>query len=165
MGFIQYVLFTLEVISLIIYILIFIGTLIIDQLTKALVQSNMYNLEVPIIKNIFSLTYVENYGAAWGILSDYSFILKILPVVFSIIILIYLVKYKPGKIENICGILVISGAIGNFIDRIRLGYVIDFIDVVIFNYDYPVFNLADTFIVIGVIFLFISIWRDKRDGI
>lgn len=144
---------------MIIYFLIFIVTLLIDQLTKILVQVNMYNTEVPIIKKVFSLTYVENYGAAWGILSEYNFLLKILPIVFCGIILFYLVKYKPKKLEMISGVLVMSGAIGNFIDRIRLGYVIDFIDFKI----WPVFNFADIWIVFGCILMVINLFRKDEE--
>lgn len=143
---------------MIIYFLIFIGSIIIDQLTKVMVQVNMYNTEVPIIKNIFSFTYVENYGAAWGILSEYNFLLKILPIVFSGIILFYLLKYRPRKSESISGVLIMSGAIGNFIDRIRLGYVIDFID---FKF-WPVFNFADIWIVLGCALLMFSLLFSKE---
>ena len=144
---------------MVIYFSIFIGTLIVDQLTKMLVQVNMYNTEISIIKNIFSFTYVENYGAAWGILSEYNSLLKILPIVFIIIILFYLIKYKPRKLEMISGILVMSGAMGNFIDRIRLGYVIDFIDFKV----WPVFNFADIWIVLGCMLMIISLYRKDED--
>lgn len=146
---------------MIIYFFIFAFSLIVDQLTKFLVQTNMYNEEIVIINNTFSFTYVENYGAAWGILSEYSFLLKILPIVFCVIILFYLVKYKytPGKLESISGILVMSGAMGNFVDRIRLGYVIDFIDFKI----WPVFNFADVWIVLGCFFMIITLIRKDEN--
>ena len=144
-----------------IYIFIGILAVIVDQISKLLVQRNMYGSEISIIDNFFSLTYVENFGAAWGIFSEWDFLLKILPPVLVGVILVYLYKCKPGKIEVLSGTLVIGGAIGNFIDRIRLGYVIDFID---FKF-WPVFNFADIWIVVGCFLMIITLFRkEDKDG-
>lgn len=144
-------------------IYIFICTLlvIIDQITKVLVYNHIYNGEITIIKDIFSLTYVENYGAAWGILSEYDFFLKLLPPILVLVIFFYIYRYKPSKIETFSGILVISGALGNFIDRIRLGFVIDFFDFKI----WPVFNFADICIVVGCLLMVLTLFRkDEVNG-
>lgn len=141
-----------------IYIFIGILAVIVDQISKLLVQRNMYGSEISIIDNVFSLTYVENFGAAWGIFSEWDFLLKVLPPVLIVIILIYLYKSKPDKFEILSGTLVISGAIGNFIDRIRLGYVIDFID---FKF-WPVFNFADICIVVGCFLMIITLFSREK---
>ena len=144
-----------------IYIFIGILAVVVDQISKLLVQRNMYGSEISIIDNFFSLSYVENFGAAWGIFSEWDFLLKVLPPVLIVIILIYLYKSKPDKFEILSGTLVISGAIGNFIDRIKLGYVIDFID---FKF-WPVFNFADICIVVGCFLMIITIFRrEEKDG-
>ena len=136
-------------------------SIIIDQITKILVYKNLYQGELSIIKNIFSLTYVENYGAAWGIFSEFDFLLKILPPLLVLVILFYIYKYKPGKIEILSGTLVIGGAIGNFIDRVRLGFVIDFIDFKV----WPVFNFADICIVVGCFLMVLTLFRkDEING-
>ena len=75
-------------------------------------------------------------------------------------IVLYVYKNKPKyKLEKIAYSLILGGAIGNFLDRIVYGYVIDFLDFYIFGYNYPIFNLADTFIVLGVLLLIIYVWR------
>lgn len=130
------------------------AVILIDQIIKFFVEKNMYGFEVPIIKDIFSFTYVQNTGAAWGILSEYDFILKLLTPVLIAVILIYLLKMTDRKSELIFGGLIIGGAIGNYIDRIFRGYVIDFMDFKV----WPVFNFADICIVIGCIAVIIKIF-------
>ena len=79
-------------------------------------------------------------------------------------IILYISKNKPSnKIEKISYSLILGGAIGNFIDRIIYGYVRDFIEIDIFGWDYPIFNLADVFVVVGVILLVIATWRGRND--
>ena len=139
--------------------------LLIDIVSK-LVISNLMNVydSVIVIKNVFNITYVRNTGAAWSLFSDNTWLIIIISLIIISFIVFYIYKNRPkNKIENISYSLVLGGAIGNFIDRIIYGYVIDFLDFNIFGYDYPIFNLADTFIVIGVIILCICMWRDK-DG-
>lgn len=134
--------------------------LIIDIISK-LVIKNLLNLyeSIKVIPNFFYLTYVKNEGAAFSILEGKQTILIIL----AICILIYLFNYlKKEKLDNYKVIyysLLISGIFGNLIDRIVYNSVIDFLDFKIFGYDYPIFNLADTFIVVGVILIIIEIIR------
>jgi len=151
--------------------MLIIGTSIlflIDIFSKYLITKLViFGESITIINNFLNITYVKNTGAAWSILNNNTLIVTII----SIIIISFLVWYiyinskNNNKFEKIGYSLVLGGALGNLFDRLVYGYVIDFIDINIFNYDYPIFNLADTFIVIGVILLFISMWRDKKDGI
>lgn len=145
-------------------IILIVVFLIIDIVSK-LVVSNLMNVydSVIVIKNFFNITYVKNTGAAWSLFADRTWLLIIVSLIIISFIIYYIYKNKPkNKLENIGYSLVLGGAIGNFIDRIVYGYVIDFLDFNIFGYDYPIFNIADSFIVIGVIILCICTWRCKN---
>lgn len=140
-----------------VYIIALIS-LIIDQIVKILVSNYLIlGQTTKIINNFFYLTYVQNTGAAFSILIGYRYILIIITLIF----LYYLYKYtkkqtNPNKLAILSHGLLLGGIIGNLIDRIIYGYVIDYLDFMIFNYNFPVFNLADTFIVIGCIILVIN---------
>ena len=147
---------------MIIFVIVF---LIIDIVSK-LVVSNLMDVHdsIIVIKNFFYITYVRNTGAAWSIFSDKTWMLVLVSLVIISVIVIYVLKNKPkSMLEKVGYSMILGGAIGNFIDRIIYGYVIDFLDFYIFGYSYPIFNLADTFIVIGVLLLVIYTWRCK-DG-
>lgn len=134
--------------------------LLIDILSKIIIKTKLSLYEsIIVIPNFFSLTYVKNTGAAFSILEGRRFLLILL----SILILIYLfnnlLKDKLNNYKIVYYSLLISGILGNLIDRIIYNSVIDFLDFKIFNHNYPIFNLADTFIVIGVILIIIEIIR------
>ena len=138
---------------------LFIGIFIFDQLTKYIVsQSIPLGGSIPIIKNIFHLTYVLNRGAAFGIFKNQVYFLIITAIVAVTFILINLNRKKTPRIE-IALSLILSGAVGNLIDRLRLGAVIDFLDFRI----WPVFNIADTAITIGAILLAYSVLFKKTE--
>ena len=106
---------------------------------------------IPVINNIFSLTYVENRGAAFGLLQNNQSIFILVAAVASCFGLYYLHSKKVNNLGKIGILLVISGAIGNLIDRVRLGFVVDYLDFhIIWSY---VFNLADCFVVVGTILI------------
>ena len=130
----------------------------IDQLVKIIISSNMKLYESINIFNNINITYVQNKGAAFSILNGNILLL----IIISFVILYYLYLYilKEKKYENI-SILLIGGIISNLSDRIFRGYVIDFIDIKIFNYNFPIFNIADICIVLGTIFLIIKILKEK----
>lgn len=137
--------------------IIVISCIFIDQITKLLVLSNLRgNSPVILIDNLLSFVYVENRGAAFGILQNKQW-LFVLVTVLSVCILLYVLifYYKNLSLWLLFSLsLILGGTIGNFIDRIRLGFVVDFISVKILNrYNFAVFNLADSFIVIGAIIL------------
>lgn len=147
----------------IIFIALFL--LIIDIVTKLFID-NIFNLmeSREIIKKFFSITKVYNYGASWSILTGYRYIL----IIIAIIILFLLFNYQKKFILNTRNViafsLLYSGILGNLIDRIIHGYVIDFLDFKILNYDYPVFNFADIYIVIGIVFLIIAVLKKEDES-
>ena len=140
------------------YFAIFTLLLIIaDQVTKYFTVSMLKPVgSVEIIKNILSFTYVENRGAAFGILQNARWVFIVLTTIAVAAIIIYLLKEKPKDKTLTCSLsLILAGAIGNMIDRILKGFVVDMIEVTFI--DYPVFNFADCCVVIGAILLGIYI--------
>ena len=137
---------------MILLIVIFLG---IDIVSKLLISKIFkVNESIVIIKDFFNITYVRNTGAAWSILSGFRIGLVIVSLVIIGFIVYYVYKNKiSSMMEKIGYSMILGGALGNLLDRIFYGYVIDFLDFKIFGYNYPVFNLADTFIVIGVFML------------
>jgi signal peptidase II len=119
---------------------------------------------INVIKNFFRITYLKNTGAAFSILSGNIIFLILITLIALFLIYFFLIRNKElKKIEIISYGMLIGGVIGNLIDRIRLGYVVDYLDFNFGNYNYPVFNFADTLIVISVILIIISTGSDK-DG-
>lgn len=135
-------------------ILISILTLIIDILTKQLVLNLMFEHQsIPLIKNFFSLTFAKNTGVAFSFLEGKIPFIIIMTAIVILFIIKYIKNTHPNKIETICYGIILGGALGNLLDRIIYGYVIDFLDFQILNYSFPIFNFADTMIVIGVFLL------------
>ena len=125
--------------------------LIIDIVVKLIIKNTMLLYEsVSIIPNFFNITYVKNSGAAFSILQGKQIFLIILACIVIISILYYLNKDKLNNIKNIYYSLLLSGIFGNLLDRIIYNGVIDYLDFKIFSYDFPIFNLADIFIFLGV---------------
>ena len=153
------------------YVVIFTMIIVFDQISKFIIKANLgpgapYR-SIMVIKDFFVIRYVENQGAVWGIFSNpgHSIIPKIITVL-SVMALVIVIYYflKIGAIcvwELVSLSFIIGGAVGNIIDRIVQGYVVDFLDVFIKSYHWPTFNVADSFISIGVIVLIFSIWRGK----
>ena len=131
---------------------------IIDIISKLLVSNNLLlSKSVTIIPNFFYLTYAHNYGGALSIFENNTLAITIISFIVILGISYYVFKNKvTRKIEIIGYSLLLGGAIGNLIDRIIYGYVIDFLDFYILGYDFPIFNIADIGIVVGIIFLLIS---------
>lgn len=135
---------------------------IIDLISKQIVTSTLKLHEsIKIIPNFLYLTYTKNTGAAWSILKDSRIPLLILTVIILYIIHKYINKEKLSNFEILAYSMTIGGILGNFFDRLAYGYVIDFIDIYIFGYNYPIFNLADSFIVIGIILIIICNYRKE----
>lgn len=133
--------------------------IILDQIVKMIISSKMLvNSSITIIKNFFNITYVKNIGAAFSILSGSRILLIMIALIAIYIIYKLLVKNKNlNKINIINYSLLIGGIIGNLIDRIIRGYVVDYLDFTIFNYNFPIFNIADICIVISCILLIFTI--------
>lgn len=134
--------------------------IVIDQIIK-LVVSNLisYQEEIKIIPNFFYLTNVHNEGAAWSILSGNVLFLALLGILALIFIYYFFIKGKTlTKLETVLYSLLIGGIVGNFIDRLFLGYVVDYLGVILIDYYFPIFNFADIAIVISIfIMMFLSI--------
>lgn len=134
------------------YELIIILLIGIDQLSKVWALKSLKEIgSIPIIQNVFHLTYVENRGAAFGMLQNNQTIFIIVALAASVFGLYYLHTKKVNILGKAGIILIISGAIGNLIDRVRLGFVVDYFDFR-FIWEY-VFNVADVFVVLGTIML------------
>ena len=120
-----------------------------DILTKYLITSNMSVGEtIPIIDGVFHLTYVKNTGAAFSILTGQRLFLILLPLIIVVALVFYIIVKKPkSKLLVLSFSMIIAGGVGNLIDRISLGYVIDFLDFRIINF--PVFNFADICVTLG----------------
>ena len=134
-----------------------------DQIVKIIVNNSMtLNASITIIKDFFNITYVHNNGAAWSLFSGNRFFLIAIAIVALIFIYYFLLKNKKlSKIETITYILLIGGIVGNLCDRILFGYVIDYFDFNIFGYEFPIFNIADIAIVVGVILLIVAIIKGE----
>ncbi len=144
---------------LVMIFIIVLATLSLDQLSKFLITKNLFqNQSIPIIKGIFHITLVHNRGAAFGILKN-QIPLFIITSLFAIILIYFNLKEnKQSKSYSIVLSLILAGALGNLIDRLFFGYVIDFLDFRI----WPVFNMADSAITIGAILLGWSILFKKN---
>ena len=147
-----------------IYELIILLLVGIDQLSKILALKYLKCVEsIPIIQNMFHLTYVENRGAAFGVFQNNQIIFVIVALIASIYGLYYLHKNKVNILGKVSILLIISGALGNLIDRVRLGFVVDYFDFrIIWEY---VFNIADIFVVLGTILLciYILFYEDNKE--
>lgn len=138
----------------------------IDQYTKSVVLKTINLLDKhEVIPNFFYITNVRNTGAAWSILEGkQTFFIIITFIAIAVFVYLLYKDRNKSKLLTISYLLIISGAIGNLIDRITNAYVVDFLDFYIFGYDFPVFNVADSFLTIGVILIFIYSFLEYRSG-
>ena len=144
-----------------------------DRLSKVCVLKHIFELDfpnpamfgksVPVIEDVFHITYHGNTGMAFGMLKDNKVLLIALCTVILAVICIVIYKVKPESLlAKISFGMIIGGAIGNVFDRIAYGFVIDFLDFCIINY--PIFNVADCFVVVGAILLCIYVlFFDKKE--
>lgn len=144
----------------------------VDQATKLYVHSHFRLGEsIPVINDFFSLTYVRNKGAAFGMLGDANetfrniFFLTMPPVALVIVLGILRSVPSSDKLQVFALSSIFAGAIGNYIDRLRFRYVIDFLDFHIADhYAWPAFNVADSAIVIGVGILMYLLYKEARES-
>ena len=146
-------------------ILIEIIGILIDRITKMIVKKHIVkNTFIKIIGNFFRITYTENTGAAWSILKNKTFFLIIISLLFLIFIISCIIKDKRNTNFNTFSYgLIISGIIGNMFDRIVYHKVTDFLSFKIFGYYFPIFNIADSLIVIGTILFIIDMIQEGRE--
>lgn len=144
-------------------ILLIILVVFIDQILKWLVLSNVKGfIDVIVIKSILKITYVENKGAAFGMLENYTWLFIISNIIILLIFFYAIYKrYIKNGVMLISSCLIVGGGLGNLIDRINYGFVIDYISLSFFP---PVFNFADTCIVIGsmLLILYIIFYSDEK---
>lgn len=142
--------------------LLFLGVaflvVVLDQLTKRVAEDRLRGQRsVPLVDDILRLTYIENRGAAFGLLQDQTtFFVLVGIIVIAVIAMSYRYLPRSGFLLHLALGLMLGGAVGNLIDRVRQGYVVDFVD---FGYRanwWPVFNVADSAIVIGVALMALS---------
>jgi signal peptidase II len=146
------------------YYLIALVVVALDQLTKWLIVRNMTEGQsITVIENLFYITSHRNQGAAWGILQGQMWFFYIITIGVIIGIVYYLEKHAKGhKLFSMSLALLLGGAIGNFIDRLFRKEVVDFLNTYIFQYDFPIFNIADAALTIGVGLLIINMLLEER---
>jgi len=148
----------------VIYYVIALIIIALDQITKFLVVKNMELGEsLTIIDNFLYITSHRNTGAAWGILAGQMWFFYIVTIAVVIALVYYM--QKMAKTHVLLGIslaLMLGGAIGNFIDRVMRQEVVDFVDTIIFGYDFPIFNVADSALTVGVGLLIIFMFFEEK---
>ena len=136
---------------------------ILDQMTKLVVGFNIpLNQSIIVVRNLFCISNVHNYGAAFSLFYGNTILLIIVSLLALFLIYYFILRnIKETKLEIVSYSLLIGGILGNLLDRIVYGYVVDFFDFKIFGYDFPVFNIADICIVCSAILI---IWDTLRGG-
>ena len=153
--------------SYLLAILSFVILVVIDQLSKYYITTTMkLHDSIPVIKDVFEIHYIHNPGAAWGMLENQQLLFAICAIVASIFGAIYYAKCLQAntmKALRICIVVILAGAIGNLIDRVRFQYVIDFIYFKLI--DFPVFNIADCYVTVGffvMIIFVLFVYKDEQ---
>lgn len=152
--------------SIILYGITLAVVLIGDQLSKIIVSSSMrLSSSHTIIDNFFYFTYAHNEGAAWGMLEGKISLFLLVAIVAVIGMIYYFTKTTKEEVLTRFGlVLALAGAIGNLIDRVCFGYVRDFIDFIIFGYNFPIFNIADMALVIGIGLIILETLLGERNN-
>ncbi len=149
---------------MLVFIIVFLLLVGIDQGVKALILQYLVPVgeSVLLIPKVLQLTYVENYGAAFGLLTNQKVLLLIITICLVVVGALFLWKNhkKTSPLINISVVLILSGGVGNIIDRMLHGFVVDYIDISPL-FSYPVFNFADCCVVIGCILLVIGVIRQE----
>lgn len=146
-------------------IISFVLLVFLDQFTKYIIINNMTLYDsIPVINNIFEIHYIQNSGAAWGILANHQLlfiICTILVILFGIYIYFRCINFEQLRAFRYLLVLILAGAVGNLVDRIRFRYVIDFLYFKLINF--PVFNVADCYVTIGFFLMIILVFFKYSD--
>ena len=136
--------------------------ILLDQLTKLLVSGGMaLGDTIPILKDVLHITYVRNTGAAFGMLADRRWVFLVISTVTILALAVFLLRTSSRDPLLIVSLsMILSGGIGNMIDRLALGYVVDFIDFRLINF--AVFNGADSFVCVGAALLFLAVLFEPK---
>lgn len=142
-------------------ILIIAAVIVLDQFTKYLAVTRlMNNVDFNAIPGLLQFTYLENYGIAFGMFQNKTLFFIVTTSLIALVVLYFIIKMRSKYLlYTVCLSFIFGGAVGNIIDRVRLGYVVDFIHVSFFP---PVFNIADSAVVVGAIALSIAILFTKE---
>ncbi|GAA6113217.1 MAG: signal peptidase II [Apilactobacillus sp.] len=144
----------------ILYIILSVIALVgIDQIIKIWISANIIeNTAKPFIPGVLSIANIHNSGAAWSILQGQQWLFSIITFVAVVAVIYFMIKLKNRKLYVVSLTILLSGIIGNFINRLFDGYVVDMFQVDFINF--PIFNFADICITFGIVILFIAILRD-----
>ena len=134
---------------IIMVIAVITAVILVDQISKILVLAYLYEEQIDLIEGVLRFTYVENRGMAFGLLADHRWVFLVLSVVGIGAVSYYLFRYVRRNLSRVGLALIIGGGIGNMIDRLRLGFVVDFIDFCAFDFWVWVFNVADACVCVG----------------
>jgi len=153
------------------YLAVSLAVLFLDQWTKGIITRTMdVHQSRTIVNDVFDLTYVRNTGAAFGLFASVDSSLKAIllnsvAVVVFLIVSAYALRSSHKSVRLQLGLaLILGGAVGNLLDRVRFGYVVDFLDFSVSGHHWPAFNVADSAICIGVGLLFLDMLRNDEDA-
>lgn len=139
---------------------------ILDQAAKFFAAGLLQSVDTyPLWNEVFHLTYVENKGAGWGMFSDHTWLLTVATIIVIVAAVSYVVVKRPkDQLFLTAFTFMIGGAVGNLVDRVRQGFVIDFLDFTLI--DFPVFNIADCFITVGaaIFVIYVIFFSDKKES-
>ena len=137
---------------------------VLDQVSKFAVRSRFrVGEQLPVIPGLFNLSYVRNTGAAWGIFAGFGNWLVVVSIVMLIVIVFFRHSFmNDGSLDRVAVGLMVGGIVGNLIDRVRLGYVVDFLDFHWKTHHFPAFNVADAAICTGVGLYILSQYLAER---
>lgn len=143
-----------------------LGVIVLDQISKQLILTHLFEDQLVLIPGVLNFTYVENRGMAFGLLSEHRWVFMVLSVVGIGLVAFYLFRYVKTTLGRVALALVVGGGIGNMIDRVVLGFVVDFIDFCLFDFWVWVFNIADAAVCVGaalfVLDMILEIVRDAK---
>ncbi len=138
---------------------------VLDQFTKLIAVKELMHIGTfPLLSNVFHLTYCENPGAGFGVFANYTKVLSVLTFLIVVAAIAYVVVKKPRNWLLMTALtFMVGGAVGNLVDRIRLGYVVDFLDFRLIHF--PIFNVADCFVTVGAVLfaVYVIFFSDKKE--
>ncbi len=152
------------------WILIAVAIVVVDQITKNIIVSNLdlYE-EISVIPGFFTITHIHNEGIAFGMLSKFGMISKVIVIILTLIMILVAIfmilkRWVAGPFGIVCISFIIGGGIGNLIDRVLLQYVVDFFAFTFWGRDFAIFNVADIFVSVGtILFVFYFLFLQKDE--